>query len=168
MSRSEPGEKTSWWKGARGEWYVVVQAVLFVLIAFGPRTCPGLPGWPRSATQVARVVGIVLMVLGSGLLLAAFARLGRNLTPLPYPKVGGHLVDTGAYRLVRHPMYSGSLALAFGWALGVHGVLTLGYAGLLFILFDLKSRREERWLAAKFPAYADYQKRVRRLIPFTY
>ena len=37
------------------------------------------------------------------------------------------------------------------------------YAMLLFIFFDIKSRREERWLARKFPDYAGYQQRVRKL-----
>lgn len=38
-------------------------------------------------------------------------------------------------------------------------------AVLLFLLFDAKSRREERWLETKFPSYAEYRKRVRRLMP---
>ena len=168
MPQSEPGEGSAWWKGARGEWYVVVQSALFVLLAFGPRRGAGLPEFPRPTALPAFVLGIVFMLAGTGLVLAAFARLGKNVTPLPYPKADGHLVETGAYRLVRHPIYCGVLALAFGWALCLHGPLTLGYACLLFVLFDLKSRREERWLVAKYPAYADYQKRVRRLIPFTY
>ena len=168
MSQSDPGERAPWWKGSRGEWYVVAQAGLFVLVAFGPRTCVGLPRWPCWLAAVALVAGIALVFSGGGLLLAAFAKLGRNLTPLPFPKAGGELVVGGAYRVVRHPIYAGGSAAAFGWALCVHGPLTFGYAGLLFILFDLKSRREERWLAAKFPAYVDYQKRVHRLIPFVY
>jgi protein-S-isoprenylcysteine O-methyltransferase Ste14 len=101
-------------------------------------------------------------------MLAAFFNLGRNLTPLPYPKEDGQLVDRGAYGLVRHPIYSGGLALAFGWALVVHGLLTLGYAALLLVFLDVKSRREERWLCAKFPGYTGYQKRVSKLIPFVY
>jgi protein-S-isoprenylcysteine O-methyltransferase Ste14 len=39
---------------------------------------------------------------------------------------------------------------------------------MLFLFLDLKSRREERWLCAKFPDYPAYQRRVRRLIPFVY
>jgi protein-S-isoprenylcysteine O-methyltransferase Ste14 len=35
---------------------------------------------------------------------------------------------------------------------------------LLAILFDLKSRREERWLVAKFLDYETYRKRVPKLI----
>ena len=99
---------------------------------------------------------------------AAFFRLGTNLTPLPYPKEKGTLVETGPYALVRHPIYSGAIFMGFGWALWVHGWLTLGYACLLLVFFDVKSRLEERWLSEKFTGYEAYQKRVRKLIPFIY
>jgi protein-S-isoprenylcysteine O-methyltransferase Ste14 len=153
--------------GPRGEGYVVIQIALFLLVGFGPRHLPGLDP-PSSIATVAAGAGVALMLAGAALVTAALAKLGRNLTPLPYPKDGGQLVQAGAYCLVRHPIYSGSIALAFGWAFCVHGILTLAYAVLLFVLFDVKSRREERWLVAKFPAYADYRRRVRRLIPFVY
>jgi protein-S-isoprenylcysteine O-methyltransferase Ste14 len=65
-------------------------------------------------------------------------------------------------------MYSGLLALAFGWALVVQSWHTLGYAAALFALLDIKSRREEAWLAEGFPAYCEYRQRVRRLVPFIY
>jgi len=48
------------------------------------------------------------------------------------------------------------------------GWLTLAYAALLSVLFDAKARREERWLVEKFPSHADYQRRVRTLVPFVY
>jgi protein-S-isoprenylcysteine O-methyltransferase Ste14 len=160
--------KVPWWRGARGEWYVVVQVALFALILFAPRTFRSLPAWPASLVVASRVLGILLMVGGGGLMLAALFNLGRNVTPLPYPKEGGDIVDRGAYRLVRHPIYSGVLAMAFGWGLAVHGWLTLVYAGLLFVFLDVKSRREERWLAAKFPGYTEYARRVRKLVPFVY
>jgi protein-S-isoprenylcysteine O-methyltransferase Ste14 len=156
-----------WWKGARGEWYVVIQIVLFVVVAFGPRQVEGLV-WPSSVGTTATVVGVALMSVGAVLLSLALGKLGRNLTPLPYPKDDGALVQTGAYRFVRHPIYTGGVALAVGWACFVHGTLTLAYALMLFVLFDVKSRREERWLVAKFSQYPAYQKRVRRLIPFLY
>ena len=38
----------------------------------------------------------------------------------------------------------------------------------LAMFFDIKSRREEVWLAEHFPEYAAYQRRVRKLIPFIY
>lgn len=157
-----------WWKGSRGEWYLVVQAALFLLVIFGPRTWPGVPEWDARYSWLAAVAGVVLFLAGG--LLAAFAafNLGRNLTPLPRPRNNAELVVTGAYRLVRHPIYSGLTFMAFGWALWLQSTLTICYALLLFIFFDIKSRREERWLMEKFPEYADYRKRVRRLIPFVY
>lgn len=164
---SDSTSATPWWKGARGEWYVVIQIVLFVLVAFGPRQVDGLV-WPSSLATIATVVGIGLMGVGAALFPSALVKLGRNLTALPYPKDDGTLVQTGAYRFVRHPIYTGGVALAVGWACFVHGTLTLAYALMLFVLFDVKSRREERWLVAKFPQYSAYQRRVRRLLPFLY
>ena len=55
-----------------------------------------------------------------------------------------------------------------GWAIWRHGWLTLLYAALLFLLFDAKARREERWLLEKFPSYSEYKRRVRKLVPFLY
>ena len=157
---------TPWWKGARGEWFVVAQVVLVALVFFGPRTLPGLPAFP--IPRVCSAAGIVLMVLGAALLLAGLIRLGPNLTPLPYPRDRATLIETGAYRWVRHPMYAGGILAAFGWALVVHGGLTLGYATLLLIFADIKSRREERWLRERFAGYAAYARRVKKLVPFVY
>lgn len=65
-------------------------------------------------------------------------------------------------------MYAGGIIMAYGWALAVHGWLTLGYATVLFWFADLKATREERWLAVAYPDYPDYRRRVRKLIPFIY
>lgn len=147
----------------RGEGYVAVQAVLIVLLLFGPRTLPGLPPW---LGRVTKVPGVTLALLGGGLLAASARRLGPNLTPLPFPKADATLVRTGPYRLVRHPIYAGVLALAFGWALWVHGWLTLFYAALLWVLFEVKAAREERWLSEKFPEYESYRRSVAKFVPF--
>jgi protein-S-isoprenylcysteine O-methyltransferase Ste14 len=168
MNGLQPVGKAPWWKGRRGEWYVVVQVLLFALVGFGPRTVAGMPAWTGWLAELASPTGVLLMLAGGGLMLAAFMNLGKGLTPLPYPKDDGQLIQTGVYGFIRHPIYCGGFALALGWALFVCGSLTVVYALLLLLFLDVKSRREERWLSAKFPAYADYQKRVRKLIPFLY
>jgi protein-S-isoprenylcysteine O-methyltransferase Ste14 len=160
--------RTHWWHGARGGWLVVAQVILIALVFLGPRALFGLPTWSHSFTVVCPIVGALLMVAGSTLLLAGLVRLGRGLTPLPYPKDEAQLIETGPFGLVRHPMYSGGLVLALGWALCMRSWLTLAYVVVLFVFLDLKSRREEKWLAGKYPAYAHYQRRVRKLIPFIY
>jgi protein-S-isoprenylcysteine O-methyltransferase Ste14 len=113
-------------------------------------------------------MGVVLIGLGFLLTTSGILRLGTNITPLPYPKDHAPLIETGPYRLVRHPIYSGGVFMALGWACFVHGWLTCAYAIILFLFFDVKSRREEEWLKGKFSNYVDYQKRVRKLIPFVY
>ena len=155
-----------WWKGPRGEWYVVTQVLLFVLVVWGPRHLADL-GWPLSGTA-SFGAGVALMGLGVALSLAAAFNLGANLTPLPHPKDDARFVASGPYRLVRHPMYGGVILLALGWAFYVEGALTLAYAVLTVVFFDIKTRREENWLMRRFPEYAAYRQRVRKLIPFVY
>lgn len=117
---------------------------------------------------MATVAGAVMMVAGLALAVWGGLAHGSRLQALPYPREGGTLLEAGPYRIVRHPMYSGAIYVAFGWALWRQGWLTLAYAGLLLILLDAKARREEQWLAAKFPSYGEYRRRVRRFVPFLY
>lgn len=159
---------TPWWKNSRGELFVIAQFIVFGLVAFGPRTLPVFAEWPSRAQTVGTYAGGLLLFSGVALAAAATFGLGRNLTPFIIPKTGAILLETGAYSLVRHPIYSGLLQMAFGWGLWVHGWLTLSYVMLLFIIFDGKLRREEQFLMHIFPGYSSYSSRVKRLIPFIY
>jgi protein-S-isoprenylcysteine O-methyltransferase Ste14 len=160
--------KAPWWKGTRGEWYVVIQVVIFGVILIAPRTLKGLPAWSLPFGLLASIFGGLLMLLGGLLALAGVRQLGANLTAVPYPKEEATLVESGPYSLVRHPIYSGLIIGAFGWAFLINGWLTLVYAAILLVFFDIKSRREEKWLGEKYKGYAAYQKRVHKLIPFIY
>lgn len=147
---------------------VVIQIALMALVIFGPRPDVGLTGWTFLPRRITSIVAGTLMLAGVALLVAGALHLGRNLTPLPYPAERAKLLETGPYRLARHPMYAGGILASLGWVLWLRSWLTLGYAVILFVFIDLKSRREEKWLEEKFPSYPAYRKRVRRLIPFVY
>ena len=164
--RRRPG--AVWWRGQRGEWYVVIQFVLFALVAVGPTRWHGWPPRPFPGGQPVGIVGAAMMIVGLAVAIWGGLMHGAGLQALPYPPEGGTLLHAGPYRLVRHPIYSGAVFAAFGWALWRNGWLTLVYAALLFLLFDAKARREERWLVEKFPSYTGYQRRVRKLVPFLY
>lgn len=162
-------QAVSWWRGRRGEWYVVAQVALLALVFIGPRSPTGWSAWPAGLAAPARLIGIVAIALGSVLLLTGGFKLGRpDLTPLPYPREGGMLRQSGPYAIVRHPMYAGAVAIAFGWALLVQGTLTLVYALAMLGFADIKATREEQWLLGRYPEYAEYRRRVRKLIPFVY
>ena len=161
-------QKPSLLTNARGEWYVILQFILFALIAFGPRNLPGTDGWPSPWSTIGIVLGLLFGLLGGLLGLAGLMSLGSNLTAVPHPKDDANHVQSGAYKIVRHPIYSGILLAGIGFAFVTNGTLTFLYVLILFVFFDIKSRREEQWLAEKFPTYSTYQKQVRKLIPFIY
>ncbi|HVM56130.1 MAG TPA: isoprenylcysteine carboxylmethyltransferase family protein [Gaiellaceae bacterium] len=152
--------------GARGWGWVAIQAALIVAILISARA--GL-GWPERLETAAYVVGGVLMALGSLLLVAGGLRLGASLTPLPKPHEGNRLTTTGVYALARHPMYGGGLLFALGWSIAFASVAGAVLWLVLVAFVELKSRREEQWLAERHPDYAEYRQRTpRRFIPFVY
>lgn len=149
--------------GARGGWWVVAQFPLLLLAYL-------IPVWTAQAgtAPVLMYAGQALMVAGVMLAVAGAVSLGRWLTPFPQPLPESQLRTTGAYALVRHPLYSGMLFMAFGWSLNSFSIVGLAFDVVLLVFFDRKAAREEIWLAEKFPGYAVYRRRVRKLIPWIY
>src|SRR5437899_563276 len=151
--------------GPRGEGWVVIQLLLGAAIV----GC-GFVGvyWPAAVESFFVILG--LLIAGAGALLVAVGvlSLGRSFTPLPRPRARASLRQSGIFRLVRHPVYGGTLLIALGWSLA-DAPLGLAPTALLAVLFDLKARREEAWLSERFPEYAAYRMRTpRRFVPWVY
>jgi len=151
--------------GQRGEGWVVLQFLLFVAIIGA-----GLlgPFWSGPARSVGAIAGLALIPFGVGLVTAGILGLRRQLTAYPRPVPGGRLIEDGVFGLVRHPMYGGAVVAALGWGLAMASPMALAGAVVLAVFFDLKSRREETWLAEQFAGYRAYRRRTRRLIPWLY
>jgi len=155
--------------GRRGELLVALQFILLFVFLFAPAWNPWLTQDLMTGTASVRrvalaICGRVALALGG----LGVLNLGRNLTPLPYPVAHNQLVTKGVYGLVRHPLYSSQLFAAFGW---VCHTLSLGHLILLvlgFLFFDYKAGLEEGWLAQRHPDYADYARRVSKLVPWVY
>ena len=145
---------------------MVVQGILIGLILFGPQGSPLISSEPL--VTILQSCGIAIGLLACLIMAIAAINLGRNLTPLPHPKDDSVLIQTGLYQYVRHPIYFGVLLAALAWLLIFPGLYVLAYSICLFLLFDIKARREEIWLAERFLSYKDYQVRVKKLIPGVY
>jgi protein-S-isoprenylcysteine O-methyltransferase Ste14 len=150
--------------GPRGEGWVLLQGVLLVAVVVAGWSLG--PDWSGPLRLAGVVIGIALITGGSVLAFRGVVDLGGALTPLPRPRDGAELVETGAYAVVRHPIYGGLILAAFGWAIVQASVVTVALAVVLAAFFRVKSAREEVWLQQRFPAYAGYMARTRRLIPW--
>ncbi|HSO01764.1 MAG TPA: isoprenylcysteine carboxylmethyltransferase family protein [Gaiellaceae bacterium] len=124
--------------------------VLFVVLVFVP------PFWPRALT----LVGLPLAVVGAAGFVWSARSLGKSLTPYPRPRADGELIEKGPYRFVRHPIYAAGLLFFLGIALASSLPATLA-AFALGALWWRKAAVEEAHLAARFPEYDDYRRRVR-------
>jgi protein-S-isoprenylcysteine O-methyltransferase Ste14 len=154
--------------GPRGEGWVLGQFVLLALVLVA--CLPGLASLgPRSSAEwVAVVVGVAAMAAGGLVVLSGFRDLGRSLTPMPRPLDDAGLVEDGIYARIRHPIYAGLVLGALGSSALARSLPAVAATLLLAIYLDLKSRREEGWLADRYPGYDAYRSRTRRFLPGIY
>jgi len=112
--------------------------------------------------------GVGLTLLGGSILIWGRFSLGKNWSQTVAIKTDHELITSGAYRYVRHPMYSGGIIACIGSALAVGGPFIL----LLLVLTPLFLWRvgaEDKLMEGQFPAqYPDYKKRTKALIPFVW
>ena len=134
---------------------VATQFLLIALIMFAG------PLWP---THWARNG---MMVLGGVIALWAFLAMGfGNIRAFPEIPQHGWLVVHGPYRWVRHPMYTSVLVITLAWVLEHPLPVRMAlWVGLVVTLW-VKLRYEEQLLLARFPGYAEYRRRTKRIIPF--
>lgn len=118
--------------------------------------------------DLIQYTGFPFLVIGGIFGTGGVLSLGKNLTPFPRPKESGSLITRGIYQCVRHPIYTGVIFGTLGWSLIISNVIGLGFVVILFLFFDAKSRREERWLVERFPEYSAYREDVKKLIPWIY
>jgi protein-S-isoprenylcysteine O-methyltransferase len=127
---------------------------------------------PQAAFGTAATLnaGIAVMVVGQIVRWWSIATLGRFFTTYVAIRSGHRVVQSGPYRFVRHPSYTGILlihlgaALCFGNALSVVALLVPVWWGLAN-----RMRIEEAALAEAFGAeYREYMARTKRLLPGLY
>jgi protein-S-isoprenylcysteine O-methyltransferase Ste14 len=145
----------------RDRLYVTGQMLLLAVLVALPHVVDG-PGWQSTVT---RTVGSLLLWGGLAVVLAGALHLGDALTAVPTPRDGSTLSTGGLYALVRHPIYTGVLAI--GWGLGLRSGLWLGLlvASALTALLNAKARFEESLLHDHHPDYAAYAQRTPRFVP---
>ena len=147
-------------------------APFYLLTGLGQFVVAGLDarfGWSSTPlwAQVLGGIGLVLSMTGVYWVMANNPFLAMTVR---IQTERGHQVATrGPYRIVRHPMYAGSLY--FFWAtallLGSWWALLLAVGSVIVLL--IRTALEDKTLRAELPGYADYAQEVPyRLIPLVW
>ena len=150
------GTLRRWFKSSSNRTFIVYPLMVFALESAFQRAMPAVALW---ALPLLAWGYLQYRLVGSYRL-----RLGRGGPGLNVPPEA--IVEQGAYRYVRNPMYLGHLIFMLGLALALRSWL----AAVLFVFhvvwFNRRVIADEARLEALFGApYLDYKARVKRWIP---
>lgn len=113
--------------------------------------------------------GVAICWAGAAFAVWARVTLAGNWSGVVSLKHDHEIIDRGPYAYVRHPIYTGILAMILGSALLEFDVARTLAVALAFLSFRIKLGQEENLLSTHFPGtYPAYAARTRRLIPFLY
>ena len=145
---------------------IVYSGIMFLLGFIGA----GLD-YRFNLTRVPNIVVIIASVLFviAYLLYAEVLRENEFLSRTIGVEKNQNLVDTGAYAIVRHPMYSVTIVLFLTMPL----ILDSWISFLIFLLYPFiiakRIENEEEVLSRKLKGYTAYKRKVKcKLIPFVY
>jgi len=143
---------------------IVRAFVLGPLLPLGMRRLRG----PRLPEAIV-AAGVPLEVVGLGVRFWSMRTLGSAYTRTLRTDGQQRVVESGPYRLVRHPGYVGTLLTWLGFALTSGSApAVLAISALFGRVYARRIAAEERLLAGTLAGYADYQRRTWRLIPLVW
>lgn len=124
---------------------------------------PQLPGLVAPA-------GLLLQATGLGLRAWSMRRLGEFYSRTLRTEGAQHrVIQTGPYRFIRHPGYTGSLLTWTGFALTSRSAPVVGLVGgLMGFAYHQRITAEEDLLRRELPGYVDYSDHTKKLIPFVW
>ncbi|HEX4243476.1 MAG TPA: isoprenylcysteine carboxylmethyltransferase family protein [Steroidobacteraceae bacterium] len=127
-------------------------------------------GAAMGAESLLRPAGTALFAAGLILRWSAILYLGRFFTVNVAIAADHRIVDSGPYRWIRHPSYTGALAAFAGMALCIGNWVSLGVMlAPIGTVFAWRIRIEEAALLQALGApYREYMSRTWRLIPAIY
>lgn len=111
------------------------------------------------------IIQMIAVVLG---LFSIWQMSRSKLKVTPLPHENAVLITTGIYGYVRHPMYTALLLFILPIGFNYQNPVTPFVIGAFVINLLVKIEIEERFLTRKFPGYAVYVLKSKRLIPFLY
>jgi len=163
--KRQPGSAPRQRSTARVRIVKLVKIAILVRIAVQTAVPAVLP--IHDMPEVLTILGVLLYSAGLWLTIAGRIQLGRNWSDIEAGTVqtNHEVVSTGVYGFIRHPIYTGDLALLFGLELALGSWLVL-LVPLLVPIVLRKAATEERKLLTTIQGYGQYCERTNRFLPF--
>ena len=122
----------------------------------------------RHALFANQPATIAAQVIAVGLLVWARMTFGiRSFHGGANPTEGG-LVTTGPYRWLRHPIYASFMLFVWAAVIAHPDGINVALATVATAATAIRIVAEERLVVERYPEYAAYAARTRRLIPFVF
>lgn len=141
--------------------FAAVNLIWFIVIGLDRR-------WHLSHMPIAwHVLGLALLILSSAVIAWVFREnsFAAAVVRLQSER-GHHVISSGPYAFVRHPMYSGAVLFMVGIGLLLGSWWGTALSLIFIVLFGVRTGIEENTLTTGLPDYAEYAARVRyRLVP---
>lgn len=154
--------------GFAREWFYRIVTIIGTVMVFADRRV--WPGGPALWHTPQDVQWLLFVVAIAGIAFTWWARLhlGRLWSGTVTRKTDHHVVDTGPYAIVRHPIYTGMIAAAAAFACETGTLLAVAGVAVFVWGFVIKARLEESFLRSELgpEAYDSYRRRVPMLLPF--
>lgn len=126
--------------------------------------------WTTNFSWIISVSGVTIMIIGQVLFLTARSQNHFFSSVARIQKERGHYVcDTGLYKTVRHPGYSGMILSLIGIPLITNSVWSIIPTLIAIILLLIRTLLEDRMLKTELGGYIEYSRKTRyKLIPFVW
>jgi protein-S-isoprenylcysteine O-methyltransferase Ste14 len=156
------GRRSDRWSG------LVLIAGVYLAVALGMAASSRDPSFAMTVGRPELfALGLVLASAGIALRWYAVVTLGRFFTTRVQTTDDQVVVESGPYRVIRHPSYTGLLLTILGILLCSTNWISLACFLVVVPGFAYRIRVEERALIdALGDPYRDYMLRTRRLVPF--
>jgi protein-S-isoprenylcysteine O-methyltransferase len=148
----------------------LIWAVNLAAIALGIVAAYHLPDCRFSLSKPAQQVVGGLFIFGLALRWYSIIHLGRFFTVNVAIAKDHRVVDTGPYRWVRHPSYTGALVmvLAFATSFGNWASALIIFPACVSTTLWRIHIEEAALVEGLGDAYRDYMRRTKRLVPWVY